>query len=113
MSNRLRAIPVVFVAVVLIVVAAVSWSSRGDDAAPAPSADRTTAAQEPEPTGWVPSDEVQAKAKQLADSLSLDDLAGQLIIARSFSNDSSLALVRDKHFAGVMVTGQQILDVTT
>ena len=61
----------------------------------------------------MPTNPERAKARSLADALPLEDLAGQLIVARSFSNETSLALVRDKHFAGVMVTGQQILDVTT
>lgn len=114
MTTRVRLIPIVIVALVLIVAAALSWSGRDDDKASPPSAEQPReGSQAPEPAGWVPSDEVRAKARALADGLSLEDLAGQLIIARSFSNDASLALVRDKHFAGVMVTGQQILDVTT
>ncbi|MCW2830152.1 MAG: beta-N-acetylhexosaminidase, partial [Aeromicrobium sp.] len=65
------------------------------------------------PSGWVPSSAERAEARAKADALSIEELAGQLIIARSFSNEASLALVRDKHFAGVMVTGNKILDVTT
>ena len=114
MTTRVRVIPVVIVALVLIVAAVMSWTGRDDDtASPRSSQQPREDAQKPEPTGWVPSDEVRAKARSLADGLSLDQLAGQLIIARSFSHDTSLALVRDRHFAGVMVTGQQILDSTT
>ncbi len=94
------------------------WTLQDRDDEPASSTSAARASQQPasadeQPTGWVPSEEVRQRARDLADVLSLEELAGQLIIARSFSNDSSLALVRDKHFAGVMVTGQQILDVTT
>lgn len=90
------------------------WSSHDvpDDAARATAGSAVKAKAEAA-TGWVPTDEERRRARSLADALPLEDLAGQLIIARSFSNESSLALVRDKHFAGVMVTGQQILDVTT
>lgn len=62
---------------------------------------------------WAPTVAEMKEARAKADALSLDDLAGQLLIARHFSDDSSLALVRDRHFAGDMVTGDRILDVTT
>jgi beta-N-acetylhexosaminidase len=104
----------------LLVAGGVGWwawlAEPGQDGSSTPSA-RTAPPSSPddppEPEGWVPSDEIRQEARALADGLSLEELAGQLIVARSFSNESSLALVRDKHFAGVMVTGQQILDVTT
>jgi beta-N-acetylhexosaminidase len=99
---------------VVVVAGGTAWWTGRDE--PGSSA-RTTASQRDaraaEPTGWAPTDEERRTAGRLADALPLEDLAGQLIIARSFSNEQSLALVRDKHFAGVMVTGQQILDVTT
>ena len=105
---------------VLVLVGAAGWWTRlapDDDAASSSSsaADRgtTSRAEAKEPTGWGPTKAERTQAAVLADALPLEDLAGQLIIARSFSNEQSLALVRDKHFAGVMVTGQQILDVTT
>lgn len=114
MSTRVRVIPVVIVAVVLLAAALLRWTGSDGESAAAPSTAQAPAAdKEPAPAGWGPTDPERAKARVLADGLSLKDLAGQLIIARSFSNDTSLALVRDKHFAGVMVTGQQILDVTT
>lgn len=66
-----------------------------------------------DPSAWVPTQDEVARARALADGLSLEDLAGQLIIARHRSDEESLALVRDRHFAGDMVTGDRILDVTT
>lgn len=114
MSTRVRVIPLAIVAIVLIVVAALRWTDSDDDAVDAPRGEQSTdAPRAAAPAGWGPTKAERAKARELADGLSLEQLAGQLIIARSFSNESSLALVRDKHFAGAMVTGQQILDVTT
>ena len=102
----------------MVVVGGAGWAFSMSDDDPAPAAQPTAAARTASgdaerPTGWVPSKAERAKARSLAADLPLEDLAGQLIIARSFSNESSLALVRERHFAGVMVTGQQILDVTT
>lgn len=74
---------------------------------------KTAETKPSKPAGWVPTDAEKAKASSLADRLSLEDLAGQLIVARHFADDSSLALVRDKHFAGVMVTNPEILEVQT
>jgi beta-N-acetylhexosaminidase len=108
---------------VLVLVGAVGWWTRlapqgdegGDGADRAAGAGRSTSSPTApaKQTGWAPTAAERKKAEKLADALPLDELAGQLIIARSFSDEQSLALVRDKHFAGVMVTGQQILDVTT
>ena len=104
------------VVVALLVAGALWWTGRDDESgtaqpgAAAASSQRDGAAKD---RGWGPTDDERTQASVLADALPLEDLAGQLIIARSFSNEQSLALVRDKHFAGVMVTGQQILDVTT
>lgn len=119
-GTRRRARPAVLlsvaVVVALVVAAALWWTGRADepggtdDRGAGASSQRDAAAKY---TGWGPSDDERTQAAVLADALPLEDLAGQLIIARSFSNEQSLALVRDKHFAGVMVTGQQILDVTT
>lgn len=107
-------------AAALAVTAGVVWvTGRDGDTAKGASPSSAAASTTPsargaeKPVGWGPTQQEKSKARQLADGLSLDELAGQLIVARSFSNESSLALVRDKHFAGVMVTGQQILDVTT
>lgn len=114
MSSRVRWVPVVIVAIVLFLVGVLRWTDGDGGQASAPkAAPSATASTTAAPTGWRPTKDEQTKARSLADGLTLDELAGQLIIARSFSNDTSLALVRDKHFAGVMVTGQQILDVTT
>lgn len=115
MSTRVRVIPLVIVALVLVAVVALQLTGSSDDETTAPRPDKpgvTSSIPQP-PPGWGPTKAERAKAAELADGLSLEQLAGQLIIARSFSNESSLALVRDKHFAGAMVTGQQILDVTT
>ncbi|AWB93339.1 glycoside hydrolase family 3 N-terminal domain-containing protein [Aeromicrobium chenweiae] len=117
-NRRLLATVVLLTATALVVAAGVVWwigrdgSSSPTSSPPAsPRTSKSPAAQEP--TGWGPTDAEKQKARSLAEALPLDELAGQLIIARSFSNESSLELVREKHFAGVMVTGQQILDVTT
>ena len=88
--------------------------SSDDPPAPAPTTARPSASPTPvADPAWGPTDQERATARELADGLSLEDLAGQLIVARSFSEEQSLALVRDQHFAGVMVTGDRILDVTT
>lgn len=118
-SGRGRTGAAVVLAALLVIGGAGWWTWLDDDAsetdgstpraAAAPSASEAT----PEPTGWGPTEQERRRATSLADALPLEDLAGQLIVARSFSNEASLDLVRDKHFAGVMVTGQQILDVTT
>lgn len=106
---------------VLLVVGAAGWAAGlvdSDDSSDAPQASATSssprASRTPAaPVGWGPTTAEKARARAKADQLSLEDLAGQLIVARSFSDEASLDLVRTKHFAGVMVTGQQILDVTT
>lgn len=103
-------------ALVLLLAAAVWWAGRvdrvdGDTAGPTPSRAAPSAAAKP--TGWVPTAAETVTARKKAEGLSLEELAGQLIVARSFDEESSLALVRDKHFAGVMVTGNRILDITT
>ncbi len=106
------------VSVILIGGLAIWWLGRGDAADPSETASpkpavTTTAPVSKQPEGWVPTPAERKTAKTLADALSLEDLAGQLIIARHRSDEASLALVRDKHFAGVMVTSPQILDVAT
>ena len=116
--RRRRALPAVaaLTAVAVVAAGAVWWTGRDDDPRPASSASSAAAQRDEKAaveTGWVPTADERKQAVAKADALPLEDLAGQLIIARSFSNEQSLALVRDKHFAGVMVTGQQILDVTT
>lgn len=105
---------------VLLLVGAAGWAAATlvgtDDPADAPRAAKPSvgATRSPAaPVGWGPTEAEKKQARQKADALSLRELAGQLIVARSFANESSLELVREKHFAGVMVTGQQILDVTT
>src|SRR5688500_6694209 len=103
-GRRLATVTVV-VAVVLALTAGAAWWLERDtaptrSAAPDPSPSPRSTSPE-EPTGWVPSSAERAEARELADGLDLDELAGQLIIARSFSNEASLALVREKHFAGV------------
>jgi beta-N-acetylhexosaminidase len=116
-GGRWRAAALIALAL-LLVVGGVGWwagfADSGDEPSP-PAADAPSASAnaDPAPVGWAPTSAEKARAKSLADGLALDELAGQLIVARSFSNETSLELVRKKHFAGVMVTGQQILDVTT
>jgi hypothetical protein len=112
-SGRGRTGAAVVLAALLVIGGAGWWTWLDDDAsetdgstpraAAAPSASEAA----PEPTGWGPTEQERRRATSLADALPLEDLAGQLIVARSFSNEASLDLVRDKHFAGVMVTGQQ------
>lgn len=115
-TRRSRRVAVVAVTAVAVVAAAgFGWFMRDADDPSRPTAATGT----PSPSGvakkaaWAPTTSERNAARAFAAAMSLEDLAGQLIIARSFSNESSLELVRDKHFAGVMVTGQQILDVTT
>ncbi|MCL3819750.1 glycoside hydrolase family 3 N-terminal domain-containing protein [Aeromicrobium wangtongii] len=114
LRRRLPVLAAIVVGIALIAGGAVWWTGQeSNDAAAAPGAAETRSPAKKAPTGWGPTKAERTQAAVLADALPLEDLAGQLIVARSFSNESSLALVRDKHFAGVMVTGQQILDVTT
>ncbi|MDR7087720.1 beta-N-acetylhexosaminidase [Aeromicrobium panaciterrae] len=108
----------VALSVVIIGGTAVWWLSRADPIE-TPVATTSDAASTTSPSAtkkamkWSPTSIESAAAKTLANDLSLEDLAGQLIIARHRNNAASLALVRDKHFAGVMVTSPQILDVST
>lgn len=117
---RSRQVTAALVAGALVVAAAVIWWSgrddpkaRGNVAPPAASAAPRPTPTVPKPTGWVPTDTERASAQAIVTKLSLKELAGQLLIARHRDNDSSLALVRDKHFAGVLVTSPQILQVAT
>lgn len=115
-SRRGRTLAGLVLAVMLLAGGA-GWALSPDGReAPTPRASAAPSAEpraKPVPTGWVPTEEQQAEARSIVAGLSLDELAGQLIIARSFSEQESLDLVREKHFAGVMVTGPQILDVET
>lgn len=104
--------------IVLVVGAGVWWFGRGDsvdlpDTTTSAASSTTSAPASKKALGWAPTAIERSAAKTLADDLSIEDLAGQLIIARHRSDEASLALVRDKHFAGVMVTSPQILDVGT
>jgi beta-N-acetylhexosaminidase len=104
--------------VIIVIGGAVWWASHGDAAQEptTPSAAATGATSAPvskTSLGWAPTAIEREAATTLANQLSLKDLAGQLIVARHRNDAASLALVRDKHFAGVMVTSPQILDVTT
>ncbi len=56
---------------------------------------------EPEPDVWEPTEEQWSEARRVVDDLTLEELAGQLIVARE--NGSGAALVRDLHLAGVIV----------
>ncbi|MGA9715548.1 MAG: glycoside hydrolase family 3 N-terminal domain-containing protein [Aeromicrobium sp.] len=87
--------------------------SARSEPAPVTSAPAPAPSTPAEPVGWGPTEEERAEAAQKAKDLTLKELAGQLIVARHFDNESSLALIRDRHFAGAMVTGNRILDVTT
>ncbi|MEJ7634248.1 glycoside hydrolase family 3 N-terminal domain-containing protein [Aeromicrobium sp.] len=106
---------------VLILVATAGWAinPNDDDDTKRPANAQKNAQKSaqkkapPEPRGWAPTADEAAEARSLAAELSLKELAGQLIVARSFSEEDSLALVRKQHFAGVMVTSPRILEVTT
>ncbi|MEO6604435.1 MAG: glycoside hydrolase family 3 N-terminal domain-containing protein, partial [Aeromicrobium sp.] len=99
--------------------AAVWWMGRADpvddvlEETTSAVASTTSAPASKKSLSWAPTTIEGEAAKTLADDLSLEELAGQLIVARHRNDEASLALVRDKHFAGVMVTSPQILDVTT
>ncbi len=114
--QRLAAVAVVVLLIVAVSVVTV-LSRGGDDPAPAagakPSASASASPSPQEPPGWGPTAAERRQAEQKADDLTLKELAGQLIVARHFDDESSLALIRDQHFAGAMVTGNRILDVTT
>ena len=113
---RRRLWPVLATAVVVLVGGgwAVALSQRDSDTpGDAPPAGEPAAAPEQEPDTWRPSDRTVREAERIAATLSTDDLAGQLLVARHFDEESSLELVRERGFAGVMVTTQHILDVTT
>ena len=114
-SGRRRLILAVSAVAVLAVggasaVVATSGSDPEPSAAPAAPAASPTPE---EPTAWGPTDAEVEAARVSAEGLTLEELAGQLIVARHFDDESSLALVRDQHFAGVMVTGDRILDVAS
>ncbi|WP_375002701.1 glycoside hydrolase family 3 N-terminal domain-containing protein [Aeromicrobium sp. CTD01-1L150] len=68
--------------------------------------------REPEPTlqSWTPTEHQVSQARRIVEDLTLDELAGQLIVARHVSEKDSLRLVRERHVAGVMVTGQRPTD---
>lgn len=101
------------VAVGAVTAAAMDRSDAPDEpVAASPSAPAPTPGADA-PDAWGPTQDERAEAVRAAAELSLEELAGQLIVARHFDNASSLALIRDQHFAGAMVTGDRILDVTT
>ncbi len=101
------------VAVLAVGGASAVVATSGSDAEPA-SAPETSSAPAPEaPAAWGPTDAEIGAAEAAAADLTLEELAGQLIVARHFDDESSRALVRDQHFAGVMVTGDRILDVAS
>lgn len=88
-------------------------ATSGSDAEPRAKIEEADAPAPEAPAAWGPTDaEIDAAQKSAAD-LTLEELAGQLIVARHFDDASSLALVRDQHFAGVMVTGDRILDIAS
>lgn len=98
----------------VVAVAAAAFGLPGSDDAPAEPRETASAAPTPEPDpAWQPTDDEFAAAREIVAGLSDADLAGQLIVARHFDEASSLALVRERHFAGVMVTTQHILDVAS
>ncbi|CAN5231501.1 glycoside hydrolase family 3 protein [soil metagenome] len=105
------------VALVVLAAAGFVWNDRRDDAArvvPTGAASKTPATEvAPAQPTWGPTTEQVNEATKIAAGLTREELAGQLIIARNTSNAASLALVRDKHFAGVLVTSPQIREVTT
>lgn len=115
-THRRRGIVVAVTATAVVAAVALGWFTRDTDDDPKRSTATATSGAPSEAEkvpAWAPSESERNTARAFAEAMSLEDLAGQLIVARSFSNETSLDLVRDKHFAGVMVTGQQILDVTT
>lgn len=93
--------------------AVVATTGGSDPVTTSPSAVPSSTPTPDGPPPWGPSDDEIAAAQRTAADLTLEELAGQLIVARHFDEQSSLDLVRDLHFAGVMVTGDRILDVTS
>ena len=104
-------------AVVVVAGGSVVWAQTRDDdsaATATPEAtERPESTKQAAPKGWGPTAQEKAQAARLADGLSLEELAGQLIVARHFDDESSMKLITDKHFAGAMVTGNRILDIGT
>lgn len=93
--------------------AVVATTGGTDPVTTSPSAEPGPTPTPDGPPPWGPTDDEVAAAERTAADLTLEELAGQLIVARHFDEQSSLDLVRDLHFAGVMVTGDRILDVTS
>ena len=93
--------------------AVVATAGGSDPVTTSPSAVPSSTPTPDGPPPWGPTDDEIAAAQRTAADLTLEELAGQLIVARHFDEQSSLDLVRDLHFAGVMVTGDRILDVTS
>ena len=116
-SGRRRGLVTVAVAAALIAgsaLAAFALDLPAGTSPTTPTASAVPAATpSPVPEGWGPTAEERTEAARLASDLSLEELAGQLIVARHFDETSSLELIRDLHFAGAMVTGNRILDIET
>lgn len=64
------------------------------------------------PTSWGPTEGEIARAKEAVAGMSVDELAGQVIVGRYAGTDPAgpAALVRDLHLAGVCVTSGNVTD---
>lgn len=94
---------------VLIAVGLAWWRFGASD--DPESADGSSAAPSGgEPASFLPSSAERAEAERVVADLSVRDLAGQLIVARYAGDDAAIALVRERHIAGIIRTGSHIAD---
>lgn len=105
--------------VALALTASACSGDDGDDGSADPSPDRSnepSASTEPtsdggKSTSWGPTADEMDKARSYVDDLSIDELAGQLVIATYDGTEAPVDLVRDLHLGGLIAMEPNIESV--
>ncbi|UYM03849.1 glycoside hydrolase family 3 protein [Solicola gregarius] len=84
--------------------------SDGESGEPT-SSPSTPPGDDAEPTGWGPTTAELGRARSYVDDLSVDELAGQLVIATYDGTEAPVDLVRDLHLGGVIAMEPNIESV--
>jgi hypothetical protein len=78
---------------------------------PTPSSSDTRTPEPPEPLRWGPTEEQHAQAARLVAAMSVQEQAGQVMVADFASVEAATALVRDLHLGGVIVMAGNVESV--